>query len=39
MGKASGSPVAIVRGLPAAWLRAGSVGEEIVRPPGEDLFR
>jgi coenzyme F420-0:L-glutamate ligase/coenzyme F420-1:gamma-L-glutamate ligase len=39
MGKASGIPVAIVRGLPAAWLRAGSVGEEIVRPPGEDLFR
>ena len=39
MGKASGIPAAIVRGLPASWLRAGSVSKEIVRPPGEDLFR
>lgn len=39
MGKASGVPVAVVRGLQRDWLRPGSVGTEIVRPPGEDLFR
>jgi coenzyme F420-0:L-glutamate ligase/coenzyme F420-1:gamma-L-glutamate ligase len=39
MGKATGVPVAIVRGLPAAWLRDGSVEGEIVRQTGEDLFR
>ncbi|MCU1487791.1 MAG: coenzyme F420-0:L-glutamate ligase [Actinomycetia bacterium] len=39
MGKASGVPVAIIRGVDPAWLREGSVAEEIVRPPGEDLFR
>jgi coenzyme F420-0:L-glutamate ligase/coenzyme F420-1:gamma-L-glutamate ligase len=38
MGKASGVPVAIVRGLPGAWLRDGSV-RELVRAPGDDLFR
>jgi coenzyme F420-0:L-glutamate ligase/coenzyme F420-1:gamma-L-glutamate ligase len=39
MGKATGVPVAIVRGVPAAWLRDGSVEGEIVRRTGEDLFR
>ncbi|MEY2567810.1 MAG: dehydro coenzyme reductase / coenzyme F420-0:L-glutamate ligase / coenzyme [Actinomycetota bacterium] len=39
MGKARGIPVAIVRGLDPIWLREGSVAEEIVRPPHEDLFR
>jgi coenzyme F420-0:L-glutamate ligase/coenzyme F420-1:gamma-L-glutamate ligase len=39
MGKASGIPVAVVRGLDATWLRRGSVADEIIRPPGEDLFR
>lgn len=39
MGKSSGVPVAIVRGLDPAWLRESSVRAEIVRPPGEDLFR
>ena len=39
MGKASGVPVAIVRGVDPTWLRKGSVREEIVRPPAEDLFR
>lgn len=39
MGKAKGVPVAIVRGLPAEWFRPASVRDEIVRPPGEDLFR
>jgi coenzyme F420-0:L-glutamate ligase/coenzyme F420-1:gamma-L-glutamate ligase len=38
MGKASGVPVAIVRGLPDAWLRDGSI-RELVRAPGDDLFR
>ena len=39
MGKADGVPVAVVRGVDPAWLRQGSVAVEIVRPPGEDLFR
>jgi coenzyme F420-0:L-glutamate ligase/coenzyme F420-1:gamma-L-glutamate ligase len=39
MGKALGIAAAVVRGVPAAWLRAGSVADEIVRPPAEDLFR
>jgi len=39
MGKASGVPVAIVRGLDRSWLREASVRAEIVRRPDEDLFR
>jgi len=39
MGKDRGVPVAVVRGVPAAWLRPASVRAEIVRPPDEDLFR
>jgi coenzyme F420-0:L-glutamate ligase/coenzyme F420-1:gamma-L-glutamate ligase len=39
MGKSSGVPVAIVRGVDPAWLREASVREELVRPPAEDLFR
>ncbi|HZU79411.1 MAG TPA: coenzyme F420-0:L-glutamate ligase [Acidimicrobiales bacterium] len=39
MGKASGVPVAVVRGVDPTWLRRGSVREEIVRPVAEDLFR
>jgi coenzyme F420-0:L-glutamate ligase/coenzyme F420-1:gamma-L-glutamate ligase len=39
MGKASSVPVAVVRGIDAAWLGRGSVAEEILRPPAEDLFR
>jgi coenzyme F420-0:L-glutamate ligase/coenzyme F420-1:gamma-L-glutamate ligase len=38
MGKASGVPVAIVRGLDASWFGAGSV-RQLIRPPHEDLFR
>ncbi len=38
MGKVSGIPAAIVRGLEASWLRESSV-DELVRPPAEDLFR
>jgi len=39
MGKASGIPVAVVRGVDPSWLRESSVRAEVVRPPGEDLFR
>jgi coenzyme F420-0:L-glutamate ligase / coenzyme F420-1:gamma-L-glutamate ligase len=39
MGKADGIAAAIVRGVPASWLREGSVAAEIVRHPSEDLFR
>jgi coenzyme F420-0:L-glutamate ligase / coenzyme F420-1:gamma-L-glutamate ligase len=39
MGKSSGIAAAIVRGVNPAWLREGSVKEEIVRPAHEDLFR
>jgi len=39
MGKASGIPVAVVRGVNPHWLRRGSVADEIVRPAAEDLFR
>ena len=38
MGKASGIPVAIVRGLDPTWFREASY-RELVRPPNEDLFR
>ncbi len=39
MGKDRNVPVAVVRGVPADWLRPGSVVDEIVRAPAEDLFR
>jgi coenzyme F420-0:L-glutamate ligase/coenzyme F420-1:gamma-L-glutamate ligase len=39
MGKSTGVPVAVVRGVDPAWLRTGSVRDEIVRSPAEDLFR
>jgi coenzyme F420-0:L-glutamate ligase/coenzyme F420-1:gamma-L-glutamate ligase len=39
MGKATGVPVAVVRGVPRAWLRRGEVRGELVRTPEEDLFR
>jgi coenzyme F420-0:L-glutamate ligase / coenzyme F420-1:gamma-L-glutamate ligase len=39
MGKDRGVPVAVVRGVPAAWLRTASVRAEVIRPPDEDLFR
>ena len=38
MGKSNGIPVAVVRGVEPSWLRPSSISE-IVRPPGEDLFR
>jgi coenzyme F420-0:L-glutamate ligase/coenzyme F420-1:gamma-L-glutamate ligase len=39
MGKSSGVPVAVIRGVDPTWLRESSVREEIVRPYREDLFR
>ncbi len=39
MGKSSGVPVAVVRGVDPSWLRESSIREEVVRPYGEDLFR
>jgi coenzyme F420-0:L-glutamate ligase / coenzyme F420-1:gamma-L-glutamate ligase len=39
MGKADSVPVAVVRGVDAAWLGDGSVQRDIVRHPDEDLFR
>jgi coenzyme F420-0:L-glutamate ligase/coenzyme F420-1:gamma-L-glutamate ligase len=38
MGKSSGVPVGIVRGVDRSWLRDASVAE-LIRPPQEDLFR
>ncbi|MCB0972436.1 MAG: coenzyme F420-0:L-glutamate ligase [Acidimicrobiales bacterium] len=39
LGKATGMPVAVIRGVDPAWLRPGNVVDEIVRDPAEDLFR
>jgi coenzyme F420-0:L-glutamate ligase / coenzyme F420-1:gamma-L-glutamate ligase len=39
MGKSTGVPAAVIRGVDPSWLRDGSVAEEIVRPHDEDLFR
>jgi coenzyme F420-0:L-glutamate ligase / coenzyme F420-1:gamma-L-glutamate ligase len=38
MGKTSGLPVAVVRGVDPSWLREATIGE-VVRDPQEDLFR
>jgi coenzyme F420-0:L-glutamate ligase/coenzyme F420-1:gamma-L-glutamate ligase len=39
MGKSDGVPVAVVRGVDRSWFRTGSVHDEVVRSPAEDLFR
>lgn len=39
MGKSTGIPVAVVRGIDPSWLREGNVHDEVVRKPSEDLFR
>lgn len=39
MGKSDGVPVAVVRGVDRSWFRTGSVHDEVVRTPAEDLFR
>lgn len=38
MGKSSGVPVAVVRGVDETWFRSSDIGE-LVRSPQEDLFR
>jgi coenzyme F420-0:L-glutamate ligase/coenzyme F420-1:gamma-L-glutamate ligase len=39
MGKDRQVPAAVIRGVPAEWLRTSSVAAEVIRTPGEDLFR
>ena len=39
MGKSSGIPIAIVRGADTSWCGSGSVQDQIVRDPQDDLFR
>ncbi len=39
LGKATGLPVAVIRGIDPSWFRPGEVRREIVRPASEDLFR
>lgn len=39
MGKSSGIPAAVVRGVDPVFLRRSSVAAELIRPPAEDLFR
>tara|TARA_B100000686_G_C16768716_1_gene963591 strand:+ start:1727 stop:2425 length:699 start_codon:yes stop_codon:yes gene_type:complete len=39
MGKSSGIPIAIIRGADESWFGPGSVREEIIRDPKDDLFR
>ena len=39
MGKSTGIPVAILRGVDPAWFGDGSVREDLLRNPNEDLFR
>jgi coenzyme F420-0:L-glutamate ligase/coenzyme F420-1:gamma-L-glutamate ligase len=38
-GKATGIAVAIIRGGPDEWFGQGSVAEQVLRHPSEDLFR
>ncbi|MCY3634056.1 MAG: coenzyme F420-0:L-glutamate ligase [bacterium] len=39
MGKAENVPVAVIRGGNTTWLGPGSIQADLIRPPGEDLFR
>ena len=39
MGKATGIPAAIVRGCPTEWFGEGSIVDDVVRRPEDDLFR
>jgi coenzyme F420-0:L-glutamate ligase/coenzyme F420-1:gamma-L-glutamate ligase len=39
LGKASATPFALVRGLDESFFGEGSVAENLVRPPADDLFR
>ena len=39
MGKATGVPVAVIRGVDPAWFGEGGVQTDVVRKPADDLFR
>lgn len=39
MGKATGCPAAIVRGVDPTWFGDGDVASDLIRRPAEDLFR
>jgi coenzyme F420-0:L-glutamate ligase/coenzyme F420-1:gamma-L-glutamate ligase len=39
LGKAQGTPFALLRGLDDSYFGDGSVGEDVVRSANEDLFR
>lgn len=39
MGKDRDIPVAIVRGIPETWFGGGSVSDQVIRRPADDLFR
>ncbi|MDH3705662.1 MAG: coenzyme F420-0:L-glutamate ligase, partial [Acidimicrobiia bacterium] len=39
MGKVAGFPAAVIRGAPTDWFGVGSVADDLVRPPADDLFR
>ena len=39
MGKSTGVPVAILRGVDPEWFGDGSVKDDLLRKPNEDLFR
>ena len=39
MGKSTGVPIAIVRGVDSEWFGDGSVQDDLLRKPNEDLFR
>jgi len=39
MGKATATPVAVIRGAAESWMGEGSVAADVVRAPADDLFR
>ena len=39
MGKAENIPVAVIRGVNPDWLGPGSIQDDVIRSPAEDLFR
>jgi len=39
LGKAEGTPFAVIRGLDDSYFGEGSVSEDLIRPPSGDLFR
>ncbi|MCY3910943.1 MAG: coenzyme F420-0:L-glutamate ligase [bacterium] len=39
MGKADSVPVAVIRGIDRNWFGPGNIQADLIRPPGEDLFR